>query len=255
MPKYLATFTAANSHPDNRGLRALYVMSPSMPGSNLRLVDQSRNRRDAAISAAPVRDVAPGGQLGLKFNGSTQSGTAPNSSGDSGLTVAFWWKTTSTTSNYVAIGWFDRMWVGLENGKLAFFPNYTGSVREPVATANDGKWHRCVATHLGGVSKVFVDGVERASGAGTLHTTPIATMGVAQFGSSTTYRFPGSLAGIRVHGVGFQPDWAARDYRYSQQLENDPRLVTFFRGGYSEVVGGSAIPVFMNHYRQQGICG
>lgn len=238
MPRYLATSSVANNHPDNLGLRVLYAMSPSMPGSSLRIVDRSLNRRDAVIAGAPDSDMAPGGQLGWKFNGSTQSGTAPNSSGASGLTVAFWWKTTSTTSNYVAIGWFNRMWVGLENGKLAFFPNYTGSIREPAATANDGKWHRCVATHLNGTSKVFIDGVERASGAGTLHTTPIATMGVAQFGSSTGYRFPGSLAGIRVHGVGFQPDWAVRDYQYSQRLESDPRLVSFYRSGYSEVAGG-----------------
>lgn len=154
----------ATDHPDNLGLRVLYVVSPSAPGCNLRIVDQSLFRRDAAISGAPDRDMAPGGQLGLKFNGSTQSGTAPNPSygaGSSGLTVAFWWKTTSTTGNYVAIGWFDRMWVGLENGKLAFFPNYTGSIRESSsAIGNDGKWHRCVATHLNGVSKVFIDGVE-----------------------------------------------------------------------------------------------
>lgn len=238
MPRYIATSNVANCHPDNRGLRVLYVMSPSMPGSNIRVVDQSGYRRDAAIAAAPVMAMAPGGQLGLKFDGSTQSGTAPNSSGASGLTVAFWWKTTSASGNCVAVGWFDRIWIGISAGKLAFYPNSTGQAIEATASANDGKWHRCVATHLSGVSKVFVDGVERASTSGTLHTTPITTMGVAQFGSSTGFRFPGSLAGIRVHGVGFTPDWAVRDYQYSQDLLNDPRLVSFYRGGYSEVVGG-----------------
>lgn len=249
----------ATDHPDNAELRGLYLRHPALPGSSSLMPDFSVRRRNAVILNGPPVDFAPGGQLGFKFNGSTQSGTAPNPSygaGSSGLTVAFWWKTTSTTSNYVAIGWFNAVWVGLENGKLAFFPNYTGSIRESSsAIGNDGKWHRCVATHLDGVSKVFIDGVERGSGAGTLHTTPIATMGVAQFGSSTGYRFPGSLAGIRIHAKGFPPDWAARDYQYSQRLETDPRIRSLTKRYYTTAAGGGggALPVFVHHYRQMGI--
>lgn len=257
MRRCSVTSGSANDHPDNRGLVVLYSRSPSMPGSGYRLVDQTLNRKDAGISSSgtpPTWELAPGCQLGLKFDGTTQSGTASVSSNATGLTVAFWWKTTSSSGNYVAIGWFNLIWIGLSNGKLAFYPNSGGQAIEPTAIANDGKWHRCVATHLNSTSKVFVNGVERASNTGSLYHAPLTPMGVAQFGSSASFRFPGSLAGIRVHSVGFPPDWAARDYRYSQSLLGDPRLNTFNRSVPVESVGGGSIPVFMNHYRQQGIC-
>jgi hypothetical protein len=220
----------ATDHPDNAELRGLYLRHPALPGSSSLIPDFSVRRRNAVIVNAPPVDFAPGGQLGWKFNGSNQSATAYNPSGAPGLTVAFWWKTTSASSNWVAVGWYNLIWIGLSAGKLAFYPNSGGQAIEPTAIANDGKWRRCVATHLNGTSKVFVNGVERASAAGTLYTTAvIATVGIGQFGNNASFFFPGSLAGIRIHAKGFPPDWAARDYRYSQSLEADPRLACFNR--------------------------
>ncbi len=219
----------ATDHPDNAELRGLYLRHPALPGSSSLMPDFSVRRRDAVILNGPPVDFAPGGQLGWKLNGSNQAATAYNPSGSAGLTVAFWWKTLSWAGNYVAVGWYNLIWIGLSNGKLAFYPNSGGQAIESTAIANDGKWHRCVAIHLSGVSKVFVDGVERASAAGTLYSTPITTVGIGQFGNNASFRFPGSLAGIRIHAKGFPPDWAARDYRYSQSLEADPRIRSFSR--------------------------
>lgn len=242
----------ATDHPDNAELRGLYLRHPALPGSSSLMPDFSVRHRDAVILNGPPVDFAPGGQLGWKLNGSDQAATAYNPSGADGLTIAFWWKTTSASSNWVAVGWYDRIWIGLSAGKLTFFTNGGQSVQESVASANNGKWHRCVGIHLGGVSKVFVDGVEKASASKTLYTTPITTVGIGQFGNNASFRFPGSLAGIRIHAKGFPPDWAARDYQYSQSLETDPRIRSFSKRYYTIAAGG-ALPVFVHHYRQMGI--
>lgn len=236
--RYLNVGALASDHPDNRALQVLMVRGPDMPGNSSRLCDFGPRNRHTTLLNAPIWEAAPGGQLGLKLNGTNQRGTCTNPSGAAGLTVAMWWKTTTASGNVVAVGWSNKIWIGASSGRVTFYPAGSGQAQEATASSNDGKWHRIVAIHLAGTSKVFVDGIEKNSAAGTLHTTPITTMEVGAFGG--WFLFPGSLAGIRVHAVGFSADWAARDWKYSQNLETDPRLSQFARQSYTAGGGGGS---------------
>ena len=134
---FLNTGSLVADHPDNRGLRYLWVSGGSLPGQPVNGIDFGPKRRSNRFTGSPAMATAPGGQLGLTLAGS-QDSTVANPSGGAGITIACWMRLTQPpgAGNKVIVGWNDHVWFGTSTGKIYFAPDYTGHVTEPVATVD-----------------------------------------------------------------------------------------------------------------------
>lgn len=271
MPQYLVTSELANSHPDNRGLKALWIDPPGSSG--VAMVDRFRGQFNLSPRNAPTRSLSPFGGGAFRFDSASSRYFRTTIPVVTSLPVAVccWAYPFSNHNGSI----FDCRSLSVDftgfnlssrsTGQIRWYQN--GGAGRTIATAVStfplNRWTRVSAFALSATEyRIYLNGVRLVTGSsdsGTTFNTTGTNVGRFEAGASSGEPFNGFISDLRVWSgteLTQDPDaFILRDYLYSQRLLSDPRLNTFFRGGYSEVVGGSAIPVFINHYRQQGICG
>lgn len=256
MPRYLATTAVANSHPDNRGLKALWVDPPGSGGVTME--DRFRGLFNLSPTNAPSRTLSPFGGGAFLFNSASFRYFSSASAVVSSLPVAVcaW---VYTFSHHNGTIWDCRRASGGFTG-FSLSPRLNGAVRwyqnggtgRTLTTPNGvlpiATWTRVAGVGLSSTDyRIYINGVKVSTGAnisGTVYDTTSATnIGRYQAGDGSGEFFNGLLSDIRVWGGSefSQSDmdsFIARDYRYSQRLGDDPRLIQFSRISIDEVIGG-----------------
>ena len=161
--------------------------------------DRSGQGKDGTLSGTPTPTIGKVGQA-LKFNGSTSYVTTPTVSTPSAISVAAW----VYSANYGAAMFVvqkavvNSQWqLFFENGNLYWATsNHDLSCTAP---SNDN-WHHLVATQTGSSGRLYIDGVQCATG----ESVPAIGQGtgliwIGAHDSGPGYLFNGKIDDIRIY--------------------------------------------------------
>lgn len=249
MSNYLNNATIVSNHPDNRGLRALWL--DQLGSSGLIMIDRVSEKytlRPVTVNNTPTRSLSPFGGGAFRFASSSFQYMRSDTPVVAELPVAVCaWVYTFTNHNGTI--WDCRRRTGgftgfsispRSNGAVRWYQN--GGTERFTSTAAGaipiGQWTRVCGVGVSATDyRVYINGVKVLTG--TLNTgstfTSVSNTNVGRYqagGGSGEY-FNGRLSDIRIWcGSEFTQDpdsFMQRDFIYSRRLENDPRLRLFPR--------------------------
>jgi hypothetical protein len=177
--------------------------------------DSSGNaRHTTSVFGSPSYQQAGGINEGFSIT----SGYAENNSGYflpdiANWTLEAWIKTTETTNQIgiIELGQANpALYVSnMPTGNLRLLRSHIAVDQTSTTAINDGQWHHVVATNTAGVTKLYIDGVDRSgTSAGLTYTSASRNAG---FGASwvtsassidADSEFLGSLDEIAIYGTG-----------------------------------------------------
>jgi hypothetical protein len=148
------------------------------------LIDDGTTISSQLIDGTNTARVAGKTGNGLQFNGTDSGvnlGQTASIHGTIDFTIGAWIKTSGTSDAFI-VGQRDGQWQGwqtyyrfrmLADGRLRFQINnrHEGGNQFNLltsATVNDGQWHYVVAQREGDAGRIYIDGVEAASGSGSV---------------------------------------------------------------------------------------
>lgn len=131
----------------------------------------------------------------LSFDGTDDhvAFTSPYSSSQNKVTVSAWVYGNPTFKVAVSLG--NDVWLGTLGGKWAW-NTQPGQYMQSSANVSTG-WHLLVGTHDGATGKLYLDGVEVASAAGTLGN-PSGSSRIGDY-SGGSYNWPGYIDDVRLY--------------------------------------------------------
>lgn len=229
---------------------------------------------DSALESTPARRTGilrnmtgsyGSGQVGgtLSLNGSNQYITVSYDEPETEVTHSMWVRTTTDNRGVFSIrqnalgGANDRN-VTLGGGAVAGRLWNTEIITSPALAVTNGQWHYLVHTFGASVGgqKLYVDGVEQASG--TKAASDFDWDNMVHVGYSTTY-FEGDFGDVRVASATRSDDWIMAEYKniadYSNfvdtadvqgpppELQNQPAtLITDTGAGANATLSDAAVP-------------
>jgi hypothetical protein len=146
-----------------------------------KVLDTSPNARQFTPQTGVVRVDGPNGYaVDTTYGGLYSASEVGLPMGSSPFTIAVWFKLTSLPSTYGRLAYFgDTGTTGKSNrtnisstGQL-HISNSSLSINSPAGTVSvDGIWHLFIAINDGATTTLFLDAVEKVSGAQTFATIP-----------------------------------------------------------------------------------
>jgi hypothetical protein len=207
-------------------------------GTTLTMNDSTANARNGSGSTSPA---AIAGQVdGGADNGSSNRilcGANGNFDfGNNGsFTLSLWVKTTQTGTK-VAVGNIgtSNYWLGISSGKASM--NAGNAATESSATVSDGSWHLLSGVHdgPGQLTKVYVDGVERASAPTTANGDTGSQLALGAFGTSAGFNWVGQYDEGHISNAVRSADWLRSEFN------NQSNPATFYAVGSAATNGSSA---------------
>lgn len=185
---------------------------PMDEGTGSTVIDQSGNGNNGTWGGTPgginstYYTVGKLGPYAGNFNGSNNYldlGSSTIFNITSSISMIGWFSTISTT-NGVLFGkcYSSSYYVNTSNGYTSFETNNIPLTAGPIAV-NDGSFHQFAATFDGTTKHLYIDGVLRASGAGTI-TTDSYDLKIGMAGCPST-RFNGTIDDIRLYNRALSP--------------------------------------------------
>ena len=162
----------------------------------------------------------------LSFNGSSNYvDVGLHNMGVTNMSLSVWVK-TSSSNNMIVFGGADegvaQFSVNLLGGGKAEFYSYNSGVRIVGATTiKDGSWHHLVYGYNKDtqVMKIYVDGVEDASGNGGIMDFSTWYWRIGVSGATHSNKFTGSIDDIRVYNKVLSPNEISQIYNSGSGTE------------------------------------
>ncbi len=192
-------------------------------GSGLTATDSTGNGYTGTINNATFTTGITGLSTdhALLFNGTNSTvsfSNSPSLGGTGNFSLGAWVKTSATTAGDIieqrdANGYNGEyeLTVG-SSGKVSFYI-YNNGYQFNITTTqavNDGNWHQITATRNGSIGTIYIDGVQAATGSGTvlsLTSTITVTLG-ADVRSNDSY-FNGTLDNVMIFNNAVTPSTLA----------------------------------------------
>jgi hypothetical protein len=137
------------------------------------------------------------------------------------LTLSVWYKTVNGT-NQIAIGksHTTSYYLNLAPSANSFSLWTAGhSLGATVYTLGDGNWHNISATMVGTTKTLYYDGIQVATGAGTVPTTDIYNLVVGNSGNSSA-PFYGSMGNVLVYNKALTTHEVLQNYNATKSRFN-----------------------------------
>nr|MCU0797991.1 putative Ig domain-containing protein [Akkermansiaceae bacterium] len=191
------------------GLRAWWKLDD---GSGSNADDTTGRAQDGAVSGAAWSSGITGGAL--DFDGTDDGVLVGNSAallGTGDFSLSAWVKVDPGSSTGTVIQQREAGATGYQgeymlnvnsNGTVNFFVYGTSAYQFDITTTaaiNDGQWRHITALRSGTSGKIYIDGVEAASGSGTVQVLQSRAVSIGYDHRDLNKRFDGGIDDVRIY--------------------------------------------------------